>query len=291
MTVALTLRVYEGVILASDSATTLMAPLPDGTTPVVNVYNNANKVFNLYRGCPIGAMTWGHGFIGHSSISMLMKDVRTDYVSGALAFNPDKFQVVDVAEQVKKFVFEDRYLPTFQETSKPEIGLVVAGISSDRTIGEQYSIIAGPDGVVGPTPLTTEETSSATWFGQIEAITRLILGFSPQLLPLLQSEFGVSEQLLAEKLPVLRQNLNPNIITDTMPLQDAIDLAHFLVEVAVRYSQYTPGATVVGGEIEVAAMSKHEGFKWISRKHYYEEALNPHHLLPTRHKEASDGPG
>ena len=59
-----------------------------------------------------------------------------------------------------------------------------------------------------------------------------------------------------------------------MPLQDAIDLAIFLVDVTIRHSQFFPGAQVVGGPIEVAAISRHENFKWIQRKHYYRQELN-----------------
>lgn len=282
MTIALVLRVNEGVVLAADSATTLTVQQGD-STQVANVYNNANKVFNLYRGAPIGVATWGQGFIRESSISMLMKDLRAEFMNGTQAFNKDEFKVETVAHMVKKFVFDDRYVPAFAEwPAKPELGLIVAGISSGETIGEEYAIVAQPNGAVeGPTPLAQDDHATVTWFGQIEAITRLVIGFSPALPGLLQAVYGIDPQVVMDKLPTIRDALNPNVMTDTMPLQDAIDLAHYLVDVAIRFSQYAPGANVVGGEIEVAAMSKHEGFKWISRKHYYQEELNPHHLLPT----------
>jgi hypothetical protein len=58
--------------LTSDSASTLI----DQSNPamgVLNVYNNANKIFNLRKGLPIGGMTYGMGSIGVSSISTLAK--------------------------------------------------------------------------------------------------------------------------------------------------------------------------------------------------------------------------
>lgn len=36
-----------------------------------------------------------------------------------------------------------------------------------------------------------------------------------------------------------------------------------------------PDAVTVGGELDVATVTKHEGFKWINRKHYYSRELNP----------------
>jgi len=66
-----------------------------------------------------------------------------------------------------------------------------------------------------------------------------------------------------------------------MPIQDAIDLAGFLVHAAIAFSRFLPGMQIVGGPIEIAAITKHKGFKWISRKHYYDYALNqePRHVV------------
>jgi hypothetical protein len=65
------------------------------------------------------------------------------------------------------------------------------------------------------------------------------------------------------------------IVFPPMPIQDAIDLAEFLVHASIMYSRFSPGAPVVGGPIEIAAITKHEGFKWIKRKYYYDRKLNP----------------
>jgi hypothetical protein len=60
-----------------------------------------------------------------------------------------------------------------------------------------------------------------------------------------------------------------------MPIQDAIELAEFLVHTAIMFSRFTPGPQAVGGPIEIAAITKHEGFKWIRRKHYFHSEFNP----------------
>ena len=60
-----------------------------------------------------------------------------------------------------------------------------------------------------------------------------------------------------------------------MPIQDAIDLAEFLVDLTIKYVRFSAGAQTVGGPIEIAAITKHEKFKWIHRKHYYDADLNP----------------
>jgi len=63
MTVALTLKVNDGIVLAADSASTLIAAA-GGTPSVVNVYNNANKLFNLRKGFPVG---WSPGVSARSA--------------------------------------------------------------------------------------------------------------------------------------------------------------------------------------------------------------------------------
>ena len=59
-----------------------------------------------------------------------------------------------------------------------------------------------------------------------------------------------------------------------MPVQDAIDLADFLVDMTTKYFAFLPGADIVAGDTDIATVTKHEGFKWIRRKHYYPAHLN-----------------
>lgn len=59
MTIALSINVNDGIVLASDSASSLIVSDDEGKTTVQNIYNNADKIYNLYKGLPKGAMTWG----------------------------------------------------------------------------------------------------------------------------------------------------------------------------------------------------------------------------------------
>ncbi len=56
MTIAISLKVNDGIVLASDSAGTMSVPV---TGEVVNIYNNATKIFRLHKDRPIGAVSWG----------------------------------------------------------------------------------------------------------------------------------------------------------------------------------------------------------------------------------------
>jgi hypothetical protein len=40
----------------------------------------------------------------------------------------------------------------------------------------------------------------------------------------------------------------------------------------------TKGTETVGGAVDVAVMTRGDGFVWIKRKHYFDPALNPRYF-------------
>jgi len=62
-------------------------------------------------------------------------------------------------------------------------------------------------------------------------------------------------------MELCQKMLTVPMVTPPMPIQDAIDLAEFLVDTIVKFSKFPPGAPTVGGPTEIAAITKHEGFK------------------------------
>jgi hypothetical protein len=75
-------------------------------------------------------------------------------------------------------------------------------------------------------------------------------------------------------MPQIKSAFDIPLYSDPMPIQDAIDLAEYLVQTAIGFSRFRAGSPTVGGPIEIAAITKHDGFKWIRHKQYYEERLN-----------------
>ena len=59
-----------------------------------------------------------------------------------------------------------------------------------------------------------------------------------------------------------------------MPTGDAIALADFLVGTTKQFVHFLRGADTVGGDTDLATITRHEGFKWIRRKHFYPRDLN-----------------
>ena len=64
-------------------------------------------------------------------------------------------------------------------------------------------------------------------------------------------------------------------ILPVAPIQDAINLARFMVETTTGFIQFSiTRPKTVGGPIEIAATTKHESFKWVQRKHFFSSDFN-----------------
>ena len=285
VTIAISLKVNDGVVLAADSATALVGKADGTGQQVVSyVYNNANKVFNLVKGCPIGVISWGMGSIGPASVSTLLKDLRS-LLTGTDAdwkVDPDRYSISEVAGKLRRFMFEQQYLPfvsALPETEEADdlgfpLGFIVAGYSSDATMADESLVFMQNRECAEPTSMRALNETGLSWQGQPEAITRLVLGFGTQL-PAALAELGIEESNIAPAVEAIKSRTQLYLVQPAMPIQDAIDLAEFFVDLTIKFVHFLPGAPTVGGPIEIAAITKHEGFKWIRRKYYYDRTLNP----------------
>jgi len=128
---------------------------------------------------------------------------------------------------------------------------------------------------IGPRRLRAANDCGVSWSGEPEAINRLLAGYSPQLWPILKNSLNLADANLVGLKSQIDPQLQVPLVFPAMPLQDAIDLAEFLVQLTISFSRFKPGAPTVGGPIELAAISKHEGFRWIKRKYYFDRDINP----------------
>jgi hypothetical protein len=286
VTIALSVKINDGVVLATDSASTVMGSVPGGLG-VLNVYDNANKAFNLYKGLPIGAVTWGAGGIGNASISSLVKDFRQRLKEdpeepNSYRLNTAEYTVEEVATRLRRFIFEENYVGAFANlpaAQRPPLGFIVAGYgriqNANGPHAEEFGVVIDQGNCGPPNRLRQGHESGIFWAGMGESLNRLILGFGTALPQVLQQNLGVPVNQIPTAMQVIQQALGAQLAISAMPLKDAIDLAEFLADVAIKFSKFSPGANVVGGPIEIAAISKHVGFKWVRRKFYFDRNLTP----------------
>lgn len=291
MTLCVAVTTADGLVMGADSMTFVR------DAALQKSYFNANKVFEL-PGLPIVVMTYGLGALGRRSIGSLIEewaDGRPDY--------GNDFTVMQVANDICDWVFKrhrayraeveralealraDRLAaqtPDALETSTdrpPEVpaytdedwstGLIVGGYEPGSffpwlwTYEEPRSsaLVAeglhcprphegAPDGDEGP-------ASGLDWWGDAEALRRLVGGFDPDLI----RELGVDDASFqstanAFKWPVAYEG---------MPIQDAVNLAEFLLQVGCGYERFKAGDAFVGGEVDIAVVGR-RGIHWKNRK-------------------------
>jgi hypothetical protein len=278
MTVAIAVKVYDGIVLATDSATTL--PLSDGAA---QVWNTAPKIFQLHRRHPVALMTWGLGVIGSTSVAMLAKDLRRRLMGADPAHRdwtlPHDYAVEHVADRLVDLTYDELYVPRFSGGPPPEpLGFAVAGFSRDALHPEVWLVEI--DGLARrPAPRLASDGDQCGWLvrGQDEAAVRLLTGIDPTLRP------ALAAAVPAEHWPAVDaalRTLDRPLLVSVTPMGDVIALARYLVDVTAGYSRAMLGPDTVGGPVQVAALTRHEGFTWIERRHYYPAHLNP---TETRH--------
>lgn len=293
MSIAVLIAVHDGLVLAADSATTLVVsefPGSAGRYAAANVYDNANKIFNLIKGQPLGCVTFGSGSIGKASIATLIKDFRKDLSvrnqkQNKYRFDIENYTMEDVCKHLGTFLKEECDKLIAAERVKISTGFMIGGYpSGPERLGESWALNIENGEIREHQKLREKDQAGMTWGGMSEAIQRLVLGYGSDIFQVLSEIMQTpqeAERLKSNLQPLLNARLQAPLVFAPMPIQDAIDLGRFLVHSAIMFSRFLPGAQSVGGPIEVAAITKHEGFKWISRKHYYEQILNkePIHVI------------
>jgi hypothetical protein len=63
-----------------------------------------------------------------------------------------------------------------------------------------------------------------------------------------------------------------------MPKQELAFLAQELINLTSVKRKFSSGIESVGGPIDVAVISRIDGFVWVRRKHYFEPNLNPRYF-------------
>jgi hypothetical protein len=261
-------------VLAADSATSFF----DNDGKAVKVYNNANKIFNLVKVWPVGAMTYGSGSIGVASIGTLSKDLRQllDPASNdqRFALDPNNYTIEEVATKAKSFLFDQCFRAAYPDGSPGYfMGYRVCGYSSGATLPEVWEFRIGENDIYGPDRVYEDDHFGVRWAGETEALDRLILGVGSRFVEALE-QMGVEHNAAREVHAETIGKLYAPLYLPAMPIQDAIDLAEFLADTAAKFTQFSLRAATVGGPIEVATITKHEGFKWVVRKHYFSSEYN-----------------
>lgn len=256
MTVTVCVLVSEGIALAADSRQVVVSA--DGQMRVDS--DQASKIVPL--GSHLAASVCGQGTFyasGHESPQSIGWLLRT-----AAARLPTPCTVEQAAVGLHQKVSE--HLARHRAVTDGEqagVGFYVAGYDPGGDVGALY-LCAVP----GEAALERRTSDAgAVWNGERAIVNRLVLGYDPRLFEFLA--LPEDDASLREGLNKLQLHLN----FQTMPLQDAVDLAALLVRTTIELQRLADGIVgapgqfpTCGGAVDVAVLTPAEGFCWLQRK-------------------------
>lgn len=258
MTIVVGVSAPDGIILAADSRTTVM--LPDGTNserPRI-ASDNAEKVFDVCGGYAVA--TFGDAFIGNRTVGGLMSEFEA-------LVQHEKLPVGDFADRLGEF-FNSRYVQARADDGAPvaddevgNLGFLVAGYDSSG-VGHICEVLI-PRGERTETDLDTADTTGFVFRGMTDVINRLMRGVDREAI----TRVGIGlDSDLSEEL----EGVTYNVIYP-ITVQDAIDLAVFLVRTTIDMQRFSDGIVALpggwsgcGGPINVIAVQQN-GVEWVSK--------------------------
>lgn len=253
MTIAIGVAVPEGLVLAADSRTTYRS-----STGFRAATDHANKVFRISDHCAAACFGWA--FLNGKVMSRVVEDFKATFAD--VPADPGH-----IHQSLASF-FEDQYNQHVKTTGQfvpPDqiaFGFIVAeyGANGEGSLYRCYFPGKSPELVY------STEKAGVLWEGQFLAVYRLFFGFDPRVYAMLPPEI----RAVAD---TVRYNMTLQMAT----LQDAIDLAIFLVRTTLGVQRFTDGVLGapgdiegVGGAIDVAVLTR-DGFSWVQKKQLHGE--------------------
>jgi hypothetical protein len=255
MTIAIAGTVSEGIVLASDSAALIVEQRPDGEPVVAKVYANAQRIFALSNEPPVGLLTWGIGNIGASSIPSLVGEFKKQHAGN---LSETDFSLEAKGNAFRQFLAAEYHEAFGKWNTKPEMGFLLCGFSPDSGLAELWRMEVVNGDFIGPDLVRQPGTYGVDWFGAVEAVHRLVVGYSPSFFDDVVKKMTEPFKEEASSMYVT------HLMHPAMPLSDAIKAAEYLIDVSIGFFRFSPGYGYVLEPVQSATLSKSKGFCFAS---------------------------
>lgn len=270
MTVAVSVNVSDGVVLAVDSAVSVQ------TSQGLKIYEDAEKLFPLSER-PIGVAIYGLGAIGTRSIGGHLREFEVTDPAGVVS---GASSVSDVVEQLRAFFsakYQNEVVPQLEAAlgkpfaqmtpaEIPGLGLVVGGFSAGSYLSEVWEIIIPTNSAANSADQKHAAGAfGASFFASFEPIRRYVFGADQAVVAAIVAQFLAREgraQLDPGEVTAIHQiltNAMYQIPFNAMPIDQAVAYARFLVDLVINHHRYTLGPSVVGGTCRVGKVSYRGG--------------------------------
>ncbi len=237
MTIAISISVQDGVVLASDSAVEHRG----------QIYYSAEKTVQIIKGLPIGVLVAGDAAINNKAFIDVLKDFGAQHSlrNGANYFDKNSYTVEAVVRRLQDYL---RSMAPMQ-VAKLRSTLIIGGYSANCGTPEVWNLVFDSREGVSVSQVWSPTEYGICWEGSGECLHRLM-----------SDEFSAGEGT--------NEISSPTLVTPGMPIHDAIALTKFLMEATIGYVRFRVDLQpkTVGGPIDIAVITRHEGFRWVQRK-------------------------
>ncbi len=255
-----------------------------------NHITHLEKLFSL-EPLKIGVMTAGIAGLGDRTIKSLISEFKDKNFLFKSKGEPSNYTLNGVAERLLKFVrpFYLEEYPEKEDTYRPKLEFILAGYSKRQQLPSTIRITF-PEGEIDP----FGDGFGIMFGGQTKEIRRIIFGTDAENEHRIIFRHAVK---LFEYHKLLTEYLRENNITIDLPTpneyidqihifndgwrlegfsadwgnfseQNAIECVHWLVEIMCKAQQFSSALPTVGGEINLAIVTKSDGFRFVSKREY-----------------------
>jgi hypothetical protein len=263
MTLGIAFKGPEGIVLAVDSRVTLTAQAPGQNMLIPATFDNATKMLSVSDQKYVGAITYGNGAIGqreprtaHSFLPEFEDDLSKE--------NPGRLSVNDFASRLGVFFMNQWRLSMPENYQGPDMNFLIGGYDAGAPYGRLFEVKIPSNPV--PLEYNQEGQFGVIWGGQRELTDRLIMGYDPGVPYFLQQQLNLTDQRRNEIQDSLRRTFTIPIPFQFLPLQDCVDLAMTLIRTTMAFQTWMVGVRGVGGAIDIATITRTDGFVPIQRK-------------------------
>lgn len=268
MSLGIAFKGPEGIVLATDSRVTLNVETkqPDGTRLIFpSTFDNATKLLKVNGQDHVGVITFGLGAIGtreprtaHSFIPEFEAELNAN--------SNERLSTEEFAAALSGFFMRQWStlgMPSPSSYQNEPMVFVVGGYDNNAAYGRifQFLIPSAPD----PAEQLREEFGTL-WGGQSEFVDRIINGYDGRLTSYLQDWLGQGPEKAQQIAGDMKQQLSMQIPYQFLPLQDCVDLSIFLIRATINLQRWAIGHRGVGGAIDVATITRTEGYQVVQQK-------------------------
>jgi hypothetical protein len=256
MSIVACVKVYDGIVLGSESMTQLWGQPTPGATGFVKAFSNARKLFKLAD--KFAVLAYGIGNLGHRSIESYMEEFGAQENNSNLTGQEIANALLTFMRKPYEVVFGGA------GAQRPVMGFYIAGYAAGQHVGSEWEFVLPQD--TSARQARPDDQFGASWRGVAGPFCRLHFGIDPRLIQNLQTA-GVPQQILNQIQTVAKQLESP-VVFDGMPMQDAIGFCKFILQTTINVSTYEVGVPSCGGPLHIGIITRSRGFSWISEPVY-----------------------